>query len=157
MNLSNSAKDSEHVLYHERLFPGLGFISFLLFMTASLGIAFGKPYGTQIGWLTFALSTTILLSGVVLQSPRIRISENRIQVDLAVIDLEHVGRIEDLAPDKLIDSQKKSNSKSAFLVLRPGIKTSVILEIIDTNDPHPYWHFSSRNSAKISQILRELK
>jgi hypothetical protein len=139
------------------LFPGLGFTAFILFMTASLGIAFAKPYGTGVGWLTFALSTSIIILGALVQSPSIRITSRQIQVDLASIDLAYVGRIENLPPEKLDYASKNPSSKSAYLVLRPGIESSVILEITDTMDAHPYWHFSTRKPAKVSKILNDLK
>ncbi len=157
MNLTKTVNQTESVLYREKLYPGLGFTAFILFMTASLGIAFAKPYGMGIGWLTFALSSAIFLLGTIVQSPNIRITKSAIQVDLATIELAHVGRVENLASGKLDQARKNSNSKSAYLVLRPGIRTSVILEILDTNDSHPYWHFSTRKPARVLQVLNELK
>ena len=157
MKFSESSKDDNVVLYREKLFPGLSFISFLLFMTLSLGVAFAKPYGSNIGWLVFFLSTALLMTGVIVQSPKIEISANEICVDRATIEMEHIGRIEDLAPAKLAIARTTGANTEAYFALRPGIKNSVIFEITDTKDSHPYWHFSTRNSEKVVQILRQLK
>ena len=157
MNLSRSVNLNENVVYREKLFPDLGFAAFILFMTASLGIAFGKPYGANIGWLTFTISSSIFLAGAILQSPQIRITARQIQVGLATIDISHIGRVENLNPVKLADARKSSSSKIAYFVLRPGIKSSVVLEIVDTKDPHPFWHFSTRRPEQIVRVLNELK
>jgi hypothetical protein len=42
---------------------------------------------------------------------------------------------------------------SAYFAIRSWIPESIIVQVDDESDPHPYWHISSRNVTALAQAI----
>lgn len=140
-------------IYLERVWPAPGMWAFMLLMTASLGIAYAQPFGVSAGIATFLLTSVAVVIGLMVNAPVIRVDERVLRVGRARLPLHFVGqfRIMNAAESK---SPRDSNAHTdAYFLLRPGIKSSVMVEVIDTSDPHPYWQFSTRHPDELVLAL----
>lgn len=145
--------DGSSVLYRERLLPGFFTWLLIAFMTASLGVAYGYVFGTSFG-VTLALASTLAIYFVLyLASPVIVIDELVLRVGDARLPRKFVGSPTILDIEQTRKSTRLPTHRDAYLTLRAAISESVLIEVTDVTDPHPYWQFSSRDPQKLVEAL----
>lgn len=71
----------------------------------------------------------------------------------AQIPTAYVGAVEALDEDRTRLVAGREADARAFLVLRPYLKRSVKVEIIDAGDPTPYWLVSTRHPERLAAAL----
>jgi hypothetical protein len=125
-------------------------------MTISLGIAYGYVYGQSFGIILGGLSTGLTFLFTYRTSPVIQIDDLVVQVGNARIPIKYVGTPKLLDQQQTFASRRAHTHRDAYLVLRAAIKESVMFEVTDLEDPHPYWHFSSRQPNQVVEILKEI-
>ena len=145
--------DGSQPSYKERLLPG--FLAWVLvaFMTASLGIAYAYVYGTEFGILLTVFSTGAIYLLMYFSSPQIVIDELVLKVGQARLPRGFIGNPRILDANQTQASRRVVTHKDAYLVMRASIKESIVVDVTDQNDPHPYWQFSSRNPAQVASAL----
>lgn len=148
--------NGKNVKYHERLLPGIYVWLLITFMTISLGIAYGYVYGRSFGIILGGLSTGLTFLFTYKTSPIIQIDDLVVQVGNARIPIKYVGTPKLLDQQQTVASRRAHTHRDAYLVLRAAIEESVLFEVTDLEDPHPYWHFSSRQPNQVVEILKEI-
>jgi hypothetical protein len=145
----------ETCTFQERLLPGL--VSWLLvfFMTVSLGIAYGYVYGLTFGMFITALSTVLIFLFMYFSSPLIEVDELVLRVGDARLPRKFIGNPRYLDVDQTLRSRRTLGHRNAYLAMRASIKESIIIEITDVSDPHPYWQFSSRRPKELLSKLEQ--
>jgi hypothetical protein len=141
-------------VYQERLWPSPGQWVFVLIMTSSLGIAYGRAYGTDLGIMVGIATTILLVIGIVVNTPLIQIDELNFRVGRARLPLQFVGKIQKLDEQQSRRARSTDANSNAHFQLRGGIKNTVIVEVIDPQDPHPYWQVSTRNPDELITALQ---
>jgi hypothetical protein len=141
-------------VYRERLWPSPGQWVFVLIMTSSLGIAYGRAYGTDLGIMVGIATTILLVIGLVVNTPLIQIDELNFRVGRARLPLQFVGKIQKLDEQQSRRARSTDANSNAHFQLRGGIKNTVIVEVIDPQDPHPYWQVSTRNPDELITALQ---
>ena len=139
--------------YAERLWIHWSIPAFLTFIAGSLAIAYGRVYGPEFGIGTCFVSLLVVAAITLRVSPRLLITVTELTVGKATLPLKAIGVA--TALDKS-DTQRLLTSPvhgQGFMVIRPGIHNSVLVEVIDEHDPHPYWHVSSRNAFHVASLL----
>jgi hypothetical protein len=145
--------DGKYVVYRERLLPAKSTWLLIVFMTVSLGIAYGYVYGANIGsWITVA-STLIVFLITFWISPVLHVDELVLRVGNARLPRKFVGSPKILDKTQTLKSRRSHTHRNAYLVLRASIPESVLIEVRDETDPHPYWQFSSRNPVALLAAL----
>lgn len=152
-NPSASTHTSAHVIYRERLIPSLFAFLFAQFMIGSLGIAYAHVYGNTVGWLTVIALGPAAWIGMYYFSPVLEISEKEFRLGRALIPRQFIGTIHTLNDGQTKDASGHAAHRDAYIVLRSWMPYSVIFEITDVTDPHPYWHFSTREPEKVRELL----
>ena len=71
----------------------------------------------------------------------------------AQIPRAYVGAVEALDEDRTRLVAGREADARAFLVLRPYLKRSVKVEILDAADPTPYWLVSTRHPERLAAAL----
>ena len=149
--------DGKVVAYSERLCPSIGMWLFAIAMTSSLGIAYGRAYGNSLGFLVGLATTAAVVIGLAVNAPIIRIDELNFRAGRARLPLQFVGQV------KVLDAEQSKRARStdahagAHFQLRGGIGESLIIEVTDPQDPHPYWQVSSRQAEKLVVALESAK
>ncbi|MEY4312232.1 MAG: hypothetical protein RLZZ571_1002 [Actinomycetota bacterium] len=149
----NEGKDGFNQIYRERLLPGIAAWVLVFFMTASLGIAYGYVFGNTFGVVLTFFATGAIYALMYFGSPVISIDELVIRVADARLPRRFVGSVNLLDETKTSESRRTATHRDAYIVMRAAIKESIVFDVKDESDPHPYWQFSSRNPAKLISAL----
>ena len=143
------------VLYKERLTPSVFAFLFAIFMIASLGIAYAHVYGNPTGWLIFAIGSPLSVLAMVFMSPVIELTTTELRLGNALLPREFVGEIHTLNDGETKDASGQAAHRDAYIVLRSWMPYSVIVAVTDLDDPHPYWHFSTRQPEQVARLLSQ--
>lgn len=149
--------DGKHPVYRERLWPSVGQWIFALIMTGSLGIAYGRAYGVTLGIVVGLVATLLVVIGVVVNTPLIQIDELNFRVGRARLPLRFIGQIQKLDAEQSRRARSTDANSNAHFQLRGGIKNTVIVEVTDPQDPHPYWQVSTRKPDVLITALSSAK
>lgn len=147
----------KHVVYTERLWHSVGVWFVALVMTVSLGIAYGGAYGINLGIIVGVISSVAAIFGLLKNTPTIRIDELNFQIGRARMPLRYVGKVQILDETDSRRARSTHAHRDAYFQLRGGVKKTLIVEITDESDPHPYWQISTRNPEELSKQLNEAK
>jgi len=149
--------DGKNPVYQERLWPSLGQWIFALIMTSSLGIAYGRAFGVELGIVVGVVATFLISIGLIVNTPLIQIDELNFRVGRARLPLDYVGKIQRLDEEQSRRARSTDANSNAHFQLRGGIKETVIVEVTDPQDPHPYWQLSTRKPAALMSALNDAK
>ena len=148
--------DGKTPVFRERLWPSVGQWVFVLVMTSSLGIAYGRAYGDDLGLMVGIAATILLGIGIVVNTPLIQIDELNFRVGRARLPLQFVGEIQKLDDQQSRRARSTDANSNAHFQLRGGIKNTVIVEVTDPQDPHPYWQVSTRKPDELIVALQKV-
>ncbi|CUR54776.1 Secreted protein [metagenome] len=85
---------------------------------------------------------------------RVAVEDGEFRAGGAHIGLEHVGDITALDAEGTRRTAGVDADARAFLLLRPYLKRSVRVEILDPRDPTPYWLVSTRRPDALAAALQ---
>ena len=140
-------------MFSERLWPSVGVSLFWLLMTVSLGIAYGKAYGLGIGVTIGASASLVVALGLILTAPIVQVDDLILRAGKAQLPRKFIGKVTRLNRQETRDSFRNRAHHQAFFLMKFWISESVIVENTDQDDPHPYWHVSSRHAKALSDAL----
>jgi hypothetical protein len=155
--MTTEGVDGKSPVFQERLWPSVGQWVFAFIMTSSLGIAYGRAYGADLGIVVGIIATIAVAIGLAVNTPLIQIDELNFRVGRARLPLQYVGKIQILDEEQSRRARSTDANSNAHFQLRGGIKTTVIVEVTDPQDPHPYWQVSSRNPDALIAALNAAK
>ncbi len=153
--MTTECVDGKTPVFRERLWPSVGQWVFVLVMTSSLGIAYGRAYGNDLGLMVGIAATILLGIGIVVNTPLIQIDELNFRVGRARLPLQFVGKIQKLDDQQSRRARSTDANSNAHFQLRGGIKNTVIVEVTDPQDPHPYWQVSTRKPDELIAALQK--
>lgn len=147
--MSKAAK----VLHKERLWVQWPIPTFILFLVASLAIAYGRVYGNVVGLTTLLVGSAVTALLVVKISPTLLITETNLSIGKVSIPRSAIGTVRALQASETKRLLSHPVHGRGFQQIQAGVGTSVLIEIVDECDPHPYWHISTRACTQVAGIL----
>jgi hypothetical protein len=147
-----------HGLYNERLGVPLRWWALATMFLASMLVAF--LVATPL-WV--ALSGTILLTAAVVAvfigygSARIRVDDGVLRAGRAHIDVRHLG--DALALDAAASRALAGREADAraYLLLRPYLSRGVRVDVVDPDDPTPYWLLGTRHPDQLVAAIESAR
>jgi len=155
--MNSEGLDGKSPVFQERLWPSLGMWVFAFIMTTSLGIAYSQAYGKELGFMVAIATTLVVGIGLIVNTPLIQVDELNFRVGRARLPLQFVGKIQVLDDAQSRRARSTDADSNAHFQLRGGIKSSVIVEVSDPQDPHPYWQVSTRKPDLLIAALTNAK
>lgn len=155
--MPSEGTSGKHAVYTERLWHSVGVWFVALVMTMSLGVAYGSAYSLNLGIIVGVISSVAAIFGLLKNTPTIRIDELNFQIGRARMPLQYVGKVQILNETDSRRARSTHAHRDAYFQLRGGVKQTLIVEITDESDPHPYWQISTRNPEELSLKLNEAK
>ncbi len=126
---------------------------FLIFLAASLALAFWAALGNRWGAITGLLQ----LLGLIFLSQRsalaIEVTGSELLVGSAHIERKFLGRVEALTADQMRQWRGPLSDPAGYMALRFWIPTGVKIEVVDPKDPTPYWLISSKKAQPLLAAL----
>ena len=122
-----------------------------------LAVAYGYVLGDAWGVLVFTV--TFVGSGLLLAltTTRLHVDDQVFRAGRARLPLRHVGRIIPLDPQRTREVRGPKADPAAHLCTRGWISTSVLVEVDDEDDPHPYWLVSTRHGHDLARVLADAR
>ena len=145
--------DGTSVAYRERLHAPWPVWVLTIGLSGALGVAYGYPLGVTAGVLTFVLTQGLASWLLLATAPVLVVDDLVLRAGRARLPLRHVGRIAPLDPDQSREVRGPRADTAAFLCTRGWISRTVLVEVEDTDDPHPYWLLSTRHGDRLAPIL----
>ena len=145
--------DGTVVAYRERLYAPWYVWALATFLTASLGVAYGFYLGDLAGLLTFVATEALVAWWLIATSATVVVDDQVLRAGRARLPLRYVGRIAPLDVAQTRDARGRLADPAAYLCTRGWISRSVLVEVDDEQDPHPYWLISSRDGHALARAL----
>ena len=155
--MATEGVDGKNPVFQERLWPSLGMWTFAFIMTISLGIAYGRAYGNELGLIVAVTTTLAVAVGIVVNTPLVQVDELNFRAGRARLPLQYVGQIQILDEKQSRRARSTDANSNAHFQLRGGIKSTLIVEVTDPQDPHPYWQVSTRKPDALIAALNSAK
>jgi hypothetical protein len=122
-------------------------------LAVAYGYVLGDAWGVLVFLVTFVGSALLL----VLTTPRVHVDDRVLRAGRARLPLRHVGRIVPLDAQRTREVRGPQADPGAHLCTRGWISTSVLVEVDDADDPHPYWLVSTRHGHDLARALAEAR
>lgn len=126
---------------------------FLLFLVASLALAFWAALGTRWGVISGAVIFLGLLFASQITALEIEVSDQELRVGSAHIEQKFLGEVEVLEAEDMRQWRGPRADPAAYLALRFWIATGIKVTVNDPNDPTPYWLISSKKAHALAAAL----
>ncbi|MFC6238249.1 DUF3093 domain-containing protein [Longivirga aurantiaca] len=145
--------DGSVVAYRERLHAPwwMWLLGTVLMLT--LGVAYGFRLGAVAGVITFVVAEAVLAALLLVTAPLVVVDDAVLRAGRARLPLRHVGRVAVFDAARTRDARGTRGDKRAYLCLRGWVPASVLVEVDDPDDPHPYWLVSTRRGRELAPVL----
>ena len=138
--------------YRERLWPGPG--GWLV--AAGLGALVGLvlfPVSTGLAWGVGAAAVAAAVGLTAAATPRVEVSLDELRAGAAHVPLSLLGDVTPLSGEALRAALGPELDARAYVCLRGWVHGAVRLELVDPDDPTPYWIVSTRNPSALCAAL----
>jgi hypothetical protein len=140
--------------YHERLYAPLSWWLLLAGLVFSVWLIYQHAYGLRVSapaaaGLFFVGGVTLLMYG----RPRIVVEAGHLAAGSARLPLSAVGTVEALHSDAARAARGRELSPTAFWIVRGYITPVIRIEVVDDQDPTPYWLLSSRRPGQLKALI----
>lgn len=140
------------VKYSERLWPSVGVILAVL----ALGVlTYGAVWPASKGGAVLASVSVVLvvLGWLSWSSPVIEVSEGQLRAGRAQIPVSELGNVAHATGAEAKAWRGPQIDARAYLVIRGWIGPIAKVEVVDADDPTPYWLISTRNPLELAQAI----
>jgi len=128
-------------------------LAFIYFLFLSLVIAVWAAIGNQPAFLTWVI-TTVLIVLIALKSQLIiEVDETELRAGPARIELKYLGQAIALDSKEMGRLRTRDADPASFLIFRFWRSTGVKVEIKDPRDQTPYWLITSKRNKELTEIL----
>jgi hypothetical protein len=142
--------------YRERVLPSAGSLWSLLLLTPATWLVF-LPFTDKFGDL-FGIGLGIFFSVVILVSiwfgsPVIEVDETGFSVGDAQLPLKVIGGFEVIDSSRAFEERGHRLDASAYIRFQLSVNTLIKLQVVDPQDPTPYWLIATRNPQQIADTI----
>jgi len=134
--------------FSERLWPGPGGWTLVGALVVMLAIVL-VPLGTAATVLGLLTATGVAVAAVVLLTPRVEVRDGELLAGAAHVALALLGEARVLTGEELRHELGPGLDARAHLCLRGWIGSAVRVELVDPQDPTPYWVVSTRRAQEL--------
>jgi hypothetical protein len=145
--------DGSVVAYRERLHAPWPVWVVALVLAGSLGVAYGFPLGPLAGAAAFAVVMALAALLLLGTAPVVVVDDLVLRAGRARLPLRYAGRIAPLDVAQTREVRGPRADPAAYLCTRGWISSSILVEVDDPDDPHPYWLVSTRHGERLAPVL----
>ena len=143
-------------LYRERLYPTVWVpASFFPLVPALILIA--APFNFWIGVGAAVVVYGAILIAAYSRTPIVVVTEDAFVYGSAMVESEYIGSISAYSGNAARLQRGVELDARAWTKFRAFMDGVVKVEIIDPNDPTPYWLVATRNPEKLAAALRKVR
>ena len=128
-------------------------LAFIYFLFISLVVAVWAAIGNQPAFMTWVLSTVLIVLIALRSRLILEVDENELRAGSAHIELKYLGRATALDSKEMGRLRTRDADPASFLIFRFWRSTGVKVEINDPHDQTPYWLITSKRNNELAKIL----
>jgi hypothetical protein len=133
-------------------------IPFLISLVAVvIALTFGIAVGAALGWLAGTVTGVVVVGGVVVLlargTGRVSVEGGELFAGRARLPQWARGRVEPLDAEAARRLRGVDADVQAYLYLKGWVPTAVRVEVVDPDDPTPYWYVSTRRPDELAAAL----
>ncbi len=128
-------------------------IAFIYFLFISLVVAVWAAIGNQPAFLTWVVSTVLIVLIALKSRLVIEVDENELRAGPAHIELKFLGKATALDSKEMGRLRTRDADPASYLIFRFWRSTGLKVEINDPRDETPYWLITSKRSKELAVIL----
>ena len=128
-------------------------LAFLYFLFISLVVAVWAAIGNQPAFLTWVVSTVLIVLIALKSTLILEVDENELRAGPAHIELKYLGQATALDSQEMGRLRTRDADPASFLIFRFWRSTGVKVEINDSRDLTPYWLITSKRNRELAAIL----
>ena len=140
--------------YTERLWPTFWVIAAIFPIVPALTLV-AAPFNIWIGIGAGLAIYAAALIALFLRSGRVSLDSEKFVYGNAMVETEFIGSVSAYSGDAARVERGTALDARAFTKFKAFMPGVVKIEIIDENDPTPYWLVSTRNPQKLAEALRK--
>lgn len=142
--------------YSERLWPSPGLLIALLLLLPAVYMVM-TPLESALA-LPVAIAVYVLIAGsLVLLAPTIHVKGGVLIAGNAQVPVSELGEVQVLDDASLRRTIGPGADARAYLLVRGFIHKGLRIELVDNEDPTPYWVLTSRRPRKFAQAIEAAK
>lgn len=139
-------------VYEERLWPA-PWIWLVAAGAAGASVVTFAPINLTTGFIAATVVAVVLVTLLVLSTPRIVVTSSHLTVGRATIERQFLGEATAYTGEDATGQRGPQLNATAYLCIRGWISPVVRVEITDPADPTPYWLTSSRHPDRLVAAL----
>jgi len=128
-------------------------LAFIYFLFISLVVAVWAALGNQPAFITWVLSTVLIVLIALKSRLILEVDENELRAGPAHIELKYLGQATALDNKEMGRLRTRDADPASFLIFRFWRSTGVKVEIKDSRDQTPYWLITSKRNKELAEIL----
>jgi hypothetical protein len=143
--------------HRETLLPGPWAWVAALAVAATFGLVFLPSLGPAVALTTSAAAVAGAALGLWLTSARVEVRHGDLRAGRAQMPVRFVGRVKVVSPERMRALRGPEADARAYLCQRSWVPGGVVVEVVDPEDPTPYWLVSSRTPQRLAAALERAK
>ena len=122
-----------------------------------LTVAFWVPLGAPAGLVCLVLGSALVTWLLLTTATTTVVTARELRAGRAHLSGDAIGLVATLDAAATANARGANADPRAFTIMRSlSAKESVSLEILDDDDPHPYWLISTRRPLELGRAIRQL-
>ncbi|MCM3660140.1 DUF3093 domain-containing protein [Georgenia satyanarayanai] len=150
----------DSVIFSERLHPRPVNLALGALAGAAVGVLVW-PFSATAGYVIGVLAAVAVVGALLVSSPRVVVDLGDEELGTgpvlhaanARIGVVHLGRTEVLDADAMVAAMGPQADARAFVCQRAWVRQGLRVEVVDPQDPTPYWLVASRRPAELAAAL----
>lgn len=112
-----------------------------------------EPFDYRIGLALGTLLVVGIWTTLFLFAPIVQVTKSEFSAGQAVIDRKFIGEVEIIDKDRIFHERGPGLNPAAFRLFQGTVQQGVKVEILDPQDPTPYWLISTRKPSELKRAL----
>jgi DUF3093 family protein len=140
-------------LHYERLWPTAGVWIGCCLVASALGLTVLAVVRPAVAAGVSLLAAAAAAAALARSSAVVEVRDGRLRAGRASIPVSEVGRVRVLDRERMDALRGVDADVQAYLCQRGWLPRGVVVEVIDPDDPVPYWLISSRRPERLAAAL----
>jgi Protein of unknown function (DUF3093) len=136
----------------ERLWPSVSIWLATLVMAGFCAVV-ALPFGAVPGAVTFVVSVLVMAGLLISATPRVGVRDGEFLAGRAHLPVTLIGEMTELEGARLRHAHGPGLDARAHLCIRGWVRTGLRLDLIDPQDPTPYWLVSCRHPEAMLEAI----
>jgi len=144
------------LVYRERLWPSM-WLPLIVFMLVPLFWLLLAPFNADLGLLVGVASFFIVMVVIYSRVSTVTVTTDALIYGAAKIESQYIGSVSAFSGAPAVEQRRTKLDARAWTKFHTVGDGLVRIEIVDPQDPTPYWLVSTRKPNELAQALRTIR